>query len=182
MTEQNTAGTDGPGERERPGRRGLSSHTVRVLSALLAVLLVAATVAAVLFSTRLHGDSERNRDRAAAVSVAEQFALRVDNFNGKSIEKYSKNIQALLTTKFKAEFDKQFEPFKQVYTQADATGTGKILVSGVGTADADSATVLVAHDALVKSKLGDQQRHNRWTVSVVKVQGTWRIDDFSPVS
>jgi hypothetical protein len=148
----------------------------------LAVLLVAATVAAVVFSSKLRGDNDRDRDRAAAVSVAEQFALRVDNFNGKNIDTYSKSIQALLTTKFKTEFDKQFEPFKQVYTQADATGTGKILVSGVGSADDDSATVLVAHDALVKSKLGDQQRHNRWSVSVVKVQGKWRIDDFSPVS
>ena len=181
MTEHNSAGIDDPGGEQRSGG-GLRARSVWVVSAVLAVLLVAATVAAVVFSTRLNGDKDRDRDRAAAVSVAEQFALRVDNFNGKSIDTYSKRIQALLTTKFKGEFDKQFEPFKEVYTQADATGTGKILVSGVGSSDEDSATVLVAHDALVKSKLGDQQRHNRWTVSVVKVQGTWRIDDFSPVS
>ncbi len=152
------------------------------MNAVLALLLVAATATAVVFSTKLNGDNDRDRDRAAAASVAEQFALRVDNFSGKDIDKYSKNIQALLTTKFKGAFDKEFEPFKQVYTQADATGTGKILASGVGSSDEDSATVLVAHDALVKSKLGDQQRHNRWSVSMVKVQGKWRVDDFSPVS
>lgn len=181
MTEQNSSGTHGPGAPERPRRVRVRARTLQWVSAVLALLLVAATVGAVVLGVKLSKDNAQDRDRAAAVSVAEQFALRVDNFNGKSIDKYSKSIQALLTTKFKSEFDKQFEPFKQVYTQAEATGTGKILVSGVGSADADSATVLVAHDALVKSKLGDQQRHNRWSVSVVKVQGTWRIDDFSPV-
>jgi Mce-associated membrane protein len=181
LTEQNSAGIDDPGAQERPRGR-VSAPMVRVVSAVLAVLLVAGIVAVVVLSTKLHGDNDRDRDRAAAVSVAEQFALRVDNFNGKSIDKYGKDIQALLTTKFKGEFDKEFAPFKEVFTQAAATGTGKILVSAVGSADDDSATVLVAHDALVKSKLGDQERHNRWSVSVVKIQGKWRIDDFSRVS
>ena len=135
MTEHNDAGIDDPGAQERPSerrRRGPGARTVRIASALLVLLLAAATVAGVVFSSKVHSESERDRDRAAAVSVAAQFALRMDNFDGKNIDAYSKNIQALLTTKFKGEFDKQFEPFKQVYTQAEATGTGKVLVSGVG--------------------------------------------------
>ncbi len=86
--------------------------------------------------------------------MAQQFALRVDTFDGKDIDEYSKSVEGLLTTKYKAEFNKQFEPFKQVFTQAQATGTGKVLVSGVGSYDADSATVLVAHDALGEVQAG----------------------------
>ena len=107
------------------------------------------------------------------MNVASQFALRMDTFDGKDIDAYSKSVQELLTTKYKSEFDKQFEPFKQVYAQAQAVGTGKVLMAGVASYDDDSATVLVVHDGSVKSKLGQSQvRHQRWTVNMVKVDVT----------
>ena len=40
----------------------------------------------------------------------------------------------------------------------------------------------MAHDASVKSKLGDQERHYRWSVDMVKVKGKWLVDDFNPVN
>jgi hypothetical protein len=33
-----------------------------------------------------------------------------------------------------------------------------------------------------KSDGGTQVHHYRWTVSLVKVQGHWRVDDFNQVS
>ena len=61
--------------------------------------------------------------------------------------------------------------------------TGKVVMSGIASYDNDSATVLVVHDGSVKSKLGQSQvRHQRWSVDLVKVNGRWLIDDFSPVN
>jgi len=176
------AGIEDPGGHERPARRRPGARTVRILTIVLAVVLVLALASAVWMWSKQHAADEERSDRADATNVAQQFALRVDTFDGKDIDKYSKSVEGLLTTKYKAEFNKQFEPFKQVFTQAQATGSGKILVMGVGSYDADSATILVAHDASVKSKLGDQVRHQRWSVDLVKVKGTWLVDDFKPVN
>ena len=48
--------------------------------------------------------------------------------------------------------------------------------------DDDSATVLVAHDASVKTTQGDIEHHYRWNVDLVKVDGKWLVDDFEPVN
>jgi len=181
LSDPTNAGTEDPGEQQRPAPP-VRARTVRVLSAVLAVVLVVAAGAAVWLWLKTQTVDDEQKERAAASNVATQLALRVDTFDGTDIDEYSKSIQALLTTKYKAEFEEQFEPFKQLFTQAKATGTGKIIMSGVGSADSDSATVLVVHDAMVKSQLGDQQRHLRWTVDLVKVDGRWLVDDFNPVN
>ena len=61
-------------------------------------------------------------------------------------------------------------------------GKGKILQSGVADIDGDSATVLVAHDADVSTTQGDIKHYYRWSVELVKVDGTWLVDDFTPVN
>jgi len=181
LSDATNTGVGDPGGQERPARR-VPARAVRIISVVLAVVLVGAVVASVVLWTKVRAADERERSRAAATTAATQLALRVDTFDGNDIDQYGENIQDLLTTKYKAEFEKQFEPFKELYTQAKATSTGKVLVAGVGSADDDSATVLVAHDALVKSSVGDQQRHHRWSVDVVKVKGKWLVDDFTPVN
>jgi Mce-associated membrane protein len=181
LSTDTNAGIADPGAEKRPARR-VSARTLRIITTALAVVLVLAVAAAIWMWSKADAADDRRRERAAAVAVAGQFALRVDTFDGKDIDKYSKNVQALLTTKYRSEFDKQFEPFKQVYTQAQARGTGRILATGVGSIDADSATVLVAHDASVKSKLGNQERHFRWTIELVKVKDKWLVDEFNPVN
>jgi len=176
------SGIEDPGGEGRPAPR-LGARLVRLVSIVLAVVLVLAVAGAVWLALKARAADQEKEDRARAVSVASQFALRVDSFDGKDIEGYSKGIQELLTTKYKSEFEKQFEPFKQVYTQAQAVGTGKILMAGVASYDDDSATVLVVHDGSVKSKLGQSQvRHQRWTIDMVKVGDRWLVDEFTPVN
>ncbi len=182
MSNETNAGIEDPGEHGRAAPR-VSERLLRILTAVLAVVLVAGVVLAVVFTVKVRHSDDEQRQRAEAVNAASQFALRMDTFDGKDMDSYSKKVQQLLTTKYKSEFDKQFQPFKQVYSQAQAVGTGKVVMSGVASYDADSATVLVVHDGSVKSKLGQSQvRHQRWTVDLVKVDGKWLIDDFSPVN
>ena len=182
MSNEIHAGIDDPGEHGRPAPR-LTERLLRILTAVLAVVLVVGVVLAVVFTVKVHHSDDDQQQRAEAVNAASQFALRMDTFDGKDMDAYSKRVQQLLTTKYKSEFDKQFQPFKQVYSQAQAVGTGKVIMSGVASYDADSATVLVVHDGSVKSKLGQSQvRHQRWTIDLVKVDGRWLVDDFSPVN
>ena len=58
-----------------------------------------------------------------------------------------------------------------------------MLASGVASVDRDSAQVLVVSDASVKTVFDPNvARHFRWEVSLVKINGKWLVDDFSPVS
>ena len=123
-------------------------------------------------------DSARHR----VVAVAEQFCLRVDAFNGDDADTYRKLVTEMLTTKYKKAFDTEFAAIEQLGIQKGQTGKGTIVASGVGEMDDDSATVLVVHDNTITSSAGTTQRHSRWSIDLVKVDGKWLVDDFTPVS
>ena len=181
MSERTDAGIQDPGGPQRPALR-VRARTVRIVSLVLAVVLVLAAGAAIWLGLKSRNADERQQERASASSVASQFALRMDNVDGTDFDAYIKDINELLTTKAKTENQKTFDAMKQSYETAKVKGTGKILVSGISELDDDSATVLVAHDASVKTTQGNIEHHYRWTVTVVKVDGKWRVDDFNPVN
>ena len=181
MSEASQTGIEDPGGHGRPALR-LGAGGVRLLSAVLVVLLVAAGVAAVVFAGKAHAANERQKERAAAAAVAEQFALRMDKVDGTDFDAYIKGINALLTTKAKTKNTEVFDVMKQSYETAKVKGTGKVLLTAVGDSDADSANVLVVHDASVETTQGNIDHHYRWTVSLVKVKGSWLVDDFNPVN
>lgn len=160
-----------------------------ILAALTSLVLVAAVVVATVMFLKVRKADAADRDRADAVAAAEQFALRMDDFEGANLTAYVDSITPLLTTKEKTVFTQQFGAFKQVFEAAQKAakasgktkgGQGKIQLAGVADADADSATVLVAHDSTLAGQ--SQALHFRWTVSMRKVGGTWLVDDFVPVS
>jgi Mce-associated membrane protein len=181
LTDHHSAGTDGPGGHERPRLRP-RARTLRVVTAVLVLALVVAVVASVVLAMKARADDETQKERAAASNVATQFALRMDAVDGTAFDKYTKGIDELLTTKAKTKNKEVFSAMKQSYEAAKIKGTGKVLLSGVGDFDDDSATVLVVHDASVTTTQGDVEHHYRWTVDVVKVGGSWLVDDFDPVN
>ncbi len=160
----------------------MGARTVWIISAVLAVVLVLAAGTALWLGLKAKDSDEQQQERAAASSVASQFALRMDNVDGTNFDKYIKGINELLTTKAKTKNQKTFESIEQSYEAAKVKGTGKVLLTAVGDSDDDSATVLVVHDASVKTTQGNIDHHYRWSVEVVKVNGEWRVDDFNPVN
>lgn len=120
--------------------------------------------------------------RKQATAVAEQFALRMDNVDSAKFDAYVKSVNGMLTTKAKTKNSEVFDTMKQSYEAAKVKGTGKVLATGLSDIDDDSATVLVAHDASVQTTQGNIEHHYRWSVNLVKVSGTWLVDDFNPVN
>jgi len=121
--------------------------------------------------------------RSRVIATAEQFCLRVDGFDGSDPDGYQKSVTQMLTTKYKAAFDTQFEQIEKLGIQAGQKGKGTIVASGIADIDDDSASVLVVHDnAITESGKATTQRHSRWTISLVKVGGKWLVDDFTPAS
>lgn len=157
---------------------------LRACAALLAAVLVASTVIIVLMARDLRHQDRLDADRRDALSVAEQFALRMDNFAASSADAYEAGIEKLLTTKGQADF-KQVKPLiGQVYAAAqpnkkgEGAATGEIALAGVTDLGTDSATVLVAHDSAVPGT--GKALHFRWTVSLRKVEGRWLVDGLPP--
>lgn len=186
MPEPQSPGTDAPGSRPRPPRRlrprRPGARTVRIVSTILAVVLVVAASAAVWLGLQARAADAERRDRAAASNVASQFALRMDDVDGTDFDAYIESVNELLTTKAKNKNTEVFDAMKQSYAAAKVKGKGEVLLTALGDADDDSATVLVVHDASVTTTQGDIEHHYRWTVDVVKVDGEWLVDDFTPVN
>jgi predicted RecA/RadA family phage recombinase len=127
------------------------------------------------------GPTVTDAERGAVLAVTEQFALRMDNIDGKDVKGYTEGVLELLTTKGKASFEKQFEALQKVGVDPKTKGEGRVLATAIAEMDDDSATTLVVHDAVVTTAQGSTGRHYRWTVSLRKVHGDWLVDDFNPV-
>lgn len=152
----------------------------------LALVVILAVVALVLELTSLKGRSEAVRSdesaRSAVVRAAERFSVQVNNYDVSSVDDYQKSITPLLSPKFKGEFEKAMTDIVSSVKQAKMTSKGEVLTSAVASLDPDSAKVLVVSDATVKTVFDSRARHFRWEVSLVKIDGAWLVDDFTPVA
>ena len=165
-----------------PSRDGAGPSRLRTgLAAALALVVVLSLVAVVILLDR-RGDVESDLDtRRDVVRAAERFTVQVNNYDAKSVDDYKASVGAMLTTKFGDEFDKAMEDIVAQVQEAEMDSEGKVLASGVASVDQDSASVLVVADADVKTVYDTRQRHFRWEIALVKVDGTWLVDDFTPV-
>jgi len=156
------------------------------LAAALAVVALLAAVTLVLEITTLrprHEDAEAERQaRSEVVRAAERFAVQVNNYDVESVDRYQATVTPLLSPKFRGEFEKAMTDIVTSVKQAKMTSKGEVLASAVAAVDQDSAEVLVVSDANVKTVFDTRARHFRWEVSLVKIDGRWLIDNFTPVA
>ena len=199
MTETSPA----PDTARDPGER-TTSHSLRLtLLVVLSVLLLAsvATVAH-LAATRpvsalgIGGDQDKlQSERESVMAQSEQFMLRINTYGpdllqGDTMPKYRELVEEVITPKFAADFEKNAPLAEQTVKQAGLARTAKVFSTGVSAIDADSATALVAGSitqSYPKSP-GSTERVQtepapfRVQVSLVKVKGTWLVDDFTPLT
>jgi hypothetical protein len=171
--------------------------------ALLAVAFVALVSLLVLaFSTAdsaspqtlvkqvLQGDNKVQDQREEVMSVTNQFMLRMGTYGPDMLDdqgqmpEYRDRVKEVITPKFATSFDKQAGTAEQVVAQAGVSREAAVLATGVSTIDSDSATVLVAGTFTDTYQKGGQQEPIpfRIEVSLVKTDGEWLVDDFSPVT
>lgn len=160
----------------------LSRRMAAVLIAVIVLALVVLGLELFLLRPRYDQVQADQQARADVVRVAERFTAEVNNYNVQSIDSYQQTITPMLSTKFKGEFDQAMKDIVASVKQAKMTSTGQVLASAVGSIDPDSAQVLVVADAQVKTVFDTRERHFRWEVNLVKVNGRWLVDDFTPVA
>jgi Mce-associated membrane protein len=169
----------------------------------LVVLLVASTAAvAYLAATRpvpalgVEGSQGQLQDeRDQVMSTAEQFLLRVNTYGpdlleGEQMPKYRQRVEDIITPKFDESFQQAVQVNEQLVAQYGYARTAEIYNSGVSAIDADSATALVSGilGGSAPTSQGSQERTDfppqqfRIEVKLVKVQGEWLVDDYSPVT
>jgi Mce-associated membrane protein len=182
-----------------------TSHGLRlILLAVLSVLLLASVAAvAYLGATRpvpalgLDGEQDAlQTQRESAMAQAEQFMLRINTYGPDQLDDagtmpdYRKLVEEVITSKFAADFEKNAPLAEATVKQAGLARTAEVFSTGVSAIDSDSATALVA-GSITQSypkKPGSDKRVQtepapfRVQVSLVKIKGTWLVDDFQPLT
>jgi hypothetical protein len=104
---------------------------------------------------------------------------------------YRDQVREVITPKFAADFDKEVATAEQLVAQGGITRTTDVFATAVSSVDDDSARVLVAgaftdsydQGEGTKARTVDQEPLPfRFTVDLVRIEGEWLVDDFSPVS
>ena len=187
-----------------PDSRRQTSTTLRLalLVVLLALLVAATGATAYLAATRpvsalgIGGEEAAlQSERETVMAQAEQFMLRVNTYGpdlleGQTMPKYRELVEEVITPKFAADFEKNVPAAEQTVAEAGLARTCEVFSTGVSTLDSDSATALVAGSFTnsYPSEPGSQDRVEtdpapfRVQVALVKVKGTWLVDDFTPLT
>jgi len=161
----------------------LSRGIAAVLAGLAVLAIIAVVVQLIVVRPRYQDAQAEDRARIEVTQAAERFAVQVNSYDSASIDDYQAGMRTLLTTKFSGEFEKAMADILPSVDEAGMTSQGKVITSAVTSVDPDSAEVLVVADADVTTVFDDTlARHFRWDVSLVKVDGTWLVDNFTPVT
>ena len=171
-----------------------------LLGVLVVVLLASLGTSTWLLATRgaaavgvEGGAAETQAERDAVMSQTRQFMLRMGTYGPEQLEgnrlpEYRELVSEVITPNLQTSFERQVTAAEQLVAQAGVARTADVFSTGVATADADSATALVA-GAFTDSyprRGGEMQPQEpvpfRMQVSLVKTDGKWLVDDFTPVS
>ena len=139
------------------------------------------------------GAGELQGERDQVMSQTRQFMLRMgtygpDQLEGGQLPEYRELVTEVITPKFATSFDESVATAEQIVAQAGVSREAEVYSAGVSTIDADSATALVAGTFTdsYPDNAGELQPQEpvpfRIQVTLVKTEGEWLVDDFTPVT
>jgi CRISPR/Cas system-associated protein Cas5 (RAMP superfamily) len=168
----------------RSGRElNTSATTIRLLS-ILTVLGVLVGVAGFLVPA-IAGDDDSQKERQEVVTKANDFAVTFNTYEVGKKADYQKRVKSLMTPSYYKEFTKITDAmFGAIQDKKQSSGDAKVLATAVDSIDSDSAVVLVAVNAAVKTS-GEKtslQRRFRWTVTFGRYKNEWRVREFDAVA
>jgi Mce-associated membrane protein len=171
-----------------------------VLLGVLVIALLASAGALVWLLAQRQGDSGGEQsERDAVLRQTEQFVLRLNTYGPdgldaqKHLPDYQKQVAAVITPKFAADFEKSGLPIaEQTVAQAGYARSVKVYGVGVESIDADSATAIVAagftgsypdpdHPKDAAKRVESDADVLRWQVDLVRSGDSWLVDDYAPV-
>ncbi len=171
-----------------------STFRVALLGVLVVALLASAGILVWLLAGRRGEAEDLQREREAVMAQSEQFMLRVNTYGPDLLDAqgqmptYRKLVQEVITAKFETSFESGVTAAEQTVSQAGVSRAAKVFAVGVSSIDADSATALVAGSFTNSYPQGKDKRVSdnpapfRVEVTLVKTDGKWLVDDFSPVT
>lgn len=187
-----------------PADAGLTDDRSRtrlrlVLAAALALVSLVCAGVLVWLLVDGPGDSEVQDQREQVMSLTDQFVKRLGDYGPDMLDEsgqmpqYREQVTEVISDKFATDFEKQVKTVEQLVAQAGVERDAEVFATGVSTIDEDSARVLVAgafHDTYTPASTGKQKPRTieqeplpfRFTVDLVKVEGEWKVDDFTPVA
>jgi Mce-associated membrane protein len=186
-----------------PGTAGASRRTRlrRVLAVVLAAVVVLCVVLLAWMAaggrSSASGGLDLPREREQAMSLTDQFVKRLGTYSPDMLDDsgqmpaYREQVREVITPKFAADFDKEVATAEQLVAQGGITRSAEVFATAVSSVDDDSARVLVAGaftDSYTqgtgeKARTVDQEPLPfRFTVDLVRIEGEWLVDDFTPVS
>lgn len=160
----------------------LSATPIRLLS-ILAVVGVLVGVAGLLVPAFASGDDSRS-ERQEVVRKANDFAVTFNTYSVDGKADYQKRVKTLMTPSYFKEFSKITDAmFGAIEDKEQSSGDAKVLATAVDSIDTDSAVVLVAVNASVKSGSDKAavERRFRWTVTFGRYKDEWRVREFDAV-
>ncbi len=159
-----------------------SAAPIRLLS-ILTVVGVLVGAAGLLLPASAGGDDSRG-DRQEAVTRATDFAVTFNTYSIGEKADYQRRMKALMTPSYFKEFTKITDAmFGAIGDKKQSSGDAKVIATAVDSIDEDSAVVLVAVNAAVKStaEKGAVERRFRWTVTLGRYKDEWRVREFDAV-
>ena len=185
--------TSRPQGAPEPGRSRSETFRLALLGVLVVALLAASGTLVWLLAGRRGEAEDLQREREQVMAQSEQFMLRVNTYGPDLLDssgqmpKYRELVEEIITLKFKASFEQGVTAAEQTVAKAGVGRTAKVFSTGVSAIDADSATALVAGSFTNtyprgKNRVTDDPAPFRVKVTLVKTDGKWLVDDFTPVT
>ncbi len=142
--------------------------------ALIAAVVVLVAAAALLANVLLRAE-RADQARADAVHAARQQSVNLVTLDHRHIDTDIRNILSGSTGDFHDEYAKDADRVKDVVVKNEVRSTGTVLEAGVVSTDADSVTVLVVVDSVVRNKADQkgQVRHYRIQLEMSRQGSRW---------
>ena len=140
--------------------------------------------------------SDLQAEREKVMSQSRQFILRVNTYGPELLAEdgtmpaYRELVLEVITEKFAADFEETVPAAEATVAQAGFSRRAEVFGAGVSVIDSDSATALVAGSFTNSypdpdddtQRIDDLPLPFRVQIELVKVDGEWLVDNFTPVT
>jgi Mce-associated membrane protein len=178
-----------------PARAPRGRKALGVVLALVVVVCVAVLAWLAAGGRAPAGGLDHPQERVEVMSLTSQFVERLGSYSPEMLDEagqmpaYREQVRAVITPKFAADFDREVATAEQLVAQGGITRSADVFATAVSSVDDDSARLLVAgaftdsyrQGTGKKARTVDQEPLPfRFTVDVVRIEGEWLVDDFTP--